>query len=144
MLLDAPLGRAAAPLPHYLWLLALILPVWVGLLAALGAYGVRWTVRSRAWLALRVSVIGLVLLTAGLFLVKESEVNRSMLALFAVVSGVGLWVERGLVRALAARRRPRRAVGPRGAGGRHRRAGARGSSRLSSSTPRPAGWCGAA
>ena len=69
-LLDEPLGRAAAPLGHYLWLLAPIVVVWVGLLAAFGAYGVRWTVRSRAWLALRVSAIGFVLLTAGLFLAR--------------------------------------------------------------------------
>jgi exopolysaccharide biosynthesis polyprenyl glycosylphosphotransferase len=99
VLLDEPLGRAAAPLGRYLWLLALIVPVWVGLLAAHGAYGVRWTVRSRARLTLSVSVIGLVLLTAGLFLVKESEVNRSVLALFAAVSALGLWIERGLVHA---------------------------------------------
>ncbi len=99
VLLDQPLGRAAAPLGHYLWLLALILPVWVGLLAAQGAYGVRWTVRSRAGLVLGVCAIGLVLVTATLFLMKESEVNRSVLALFAAVSALGLWVERGLVHA---------------------------------------------
>jgi exopolysaccharide biosynthesis polyprenyl glycosylphosphotransferase len=97
VLLDEPLGRVAAPFGHYLWLLAPIFPVWLGLLAVFGAYGVRWTVRSRAWLVLRVSVIGLLLLTAGLFLVQLSDVNRSMLALFASVSAVGLWVERGLV-----------------------------------------------
>ena len=99
VLLDQPLGRAVGPLQHYLWLLELILPMWVGLLAALGAYGVGWTVHSRAWLVVRVGAIGLVLLTAGLFLVKESEVNRSVLALFAAVSALGLWVERGLVAA---------------------------------------------
>ncbi|HEV8437202.1 MAG TPA: sugar transferase [Methylomirabilota bacterium] len=99
VLLDEPLGRRAAPLGRYLWLLQLILPVWIGLLAALGAYGVRWTTRSRAWLILRVSAVGLVLVTAGLFLVKESEVNRSVLALFAAVSAVALWSERGLIHA---------------------------------------------
>ena len=99
ILLDRPLGRATGPLPYYLWLLELILPVWVGLLAAFGAYGVRWTVHSRAWLVSRVAVVGVVLLTAALFLVKESEVNRSVLALFATVSAVGLWFERGLVAA---------------------------------------------
>jgi exopolysaccharide biosynthesis polyprenyl glycosylphosphotransferase len=97
VLLDAPLGRPAAPLRHYLWLLAPIFTVWLGLLAAFGAYGVRWTVRSRAWLLLRVSGIGLVLLMAGLFLVQTSEVNRSVLALFVVVSAGGLWAERRLV-----------------------------------------------
>jgi exopolysaccharide biosynthesis polyprenyl glycosylphosphotransferase len=105
VMLDRPLGRAASSLAHYLWLLELILPVWVGLLAALGGYGVRWTTRSRAWLMLRVSVIGLVLLTASLFLVKESEINRSVLALFAGVSGLGLWVERDLLRAWLRRAR---------------------------------------
>ncbi|HXJ81904.1 MAG TPA: sugar transferase [Candidatus Methylomirabilis sp.] len=99
VLLDVPLNRPAAPLPHYLWLLAPIIVVWVVLLASFGAYGVRWTVRSRVWLSLRVNAIGFVLLTAALFLVRESEINRSMLALFAVVGGVGLWAERGLVRA---------------------------------------------
>jgi exopolysaccharide biosynthesis polyprenyl glycosylphosphotransferase len=99
VLLDQPVGRAAGPLLHYLWLLALIVPVWVGLLATLDGYGVRWTVRSRAWLVARVSGVGVVLLTAALYVVKESEVNRSVLALFAVVSAMGLWAERGLVAA---------------------------------------------
>lgn len=99
VLLNQPLGRQAAPLGYYAWLLVPILPVWMGLLAVLGAYGVRWTVRSRAWLVLRVCTVGLVLLTAALFLVKESEVNRSVLAFFATVSAIGLWVERGLVAA---------------------------------------------
>jgi exopolysaccharide biosynthesis polyprenyl glycosylphosphotransferase len=99
VLLDRPLGRVAGPLGHYLWLVALILPVWLGLMAALGAYGMRWTVRSRAWLVVRVCVLGLVLLTAGLFLGKESGINRSMLALFAGISAVGLWAGRGLVAA---------------------------------------------
>jgi FlaA1/EpsC-like NDP-sugar epimerase len=97
--LDRPFGRAAAPLGYYLWLLYLILPVWVGLLAGLGGYGLGWTTRSRTWLILRVTAIGLILLTAGLFLVKESEINRSVLALFAAVSGVLLWGERGLIQA---------------------------------------------
>ena len=99
VLLDHPLGRAVGRFERYLWLLGLILPVWLGLLAALGAYGVRWTVRSRLVLVARVSLLGLILLTAALFLVKESEINRSVLALFAAVSAAGLWVERGLVRA---------------------------------------------
>src|SRR5262249_7389688 len=43
--------------------------------------------------------LGLMLLMAGLYLVKESEVNRSVLALFAMVSALGLWIERGLVHA---------------------------------------------
>ena len=59
-LLNQPLGRQAGPLGYYAWLLVLILPVWMGLLAVLGAYGVRWTVRSRAWLVLRVCTVGLV------------------------------------------------------------------------------------
>ena len=105
VLLNHPLGRPAARLGLYLWLLELIVPVWLGLLAALGAYGVRWTTRSRAWLILRVAAIGVLLLTAALFLVQESEVNRSLLALFAAVSAVGLWVERGLVLAWLRRAR---------------------------------------
>ena len=105
IVLDQPLGRPAAPLLNYLWLLELIVPVWLGLLAVLGAYGVRWTTRSPAWLALRVSAVGLVLLTASLFLLKDSEVNRSLLALFAGASALGLWVERGPVRAWLRRAR---------------------------------------
>jgi exopolysaccharide biosynthesis polyprenyl glycosylphosphotransferase len=103
--LNRPFGRAAAPLAYYLWLLYLILPVWVGLLAGLGGYGLGWTIRSRTWLVLRVTAIGLILLTAGLFLVKESEINRSVLALFAAVSGIALWCERGLVQARLRRAR---------------------------------------
>ena len=95
--LDGPIGRPAAPLGYYLWLLGLIVPMWVGLLAASGAYGMGWTTRSRFWLALRVSVVGLLALTAGLFLGKAEEVNRSVLLLFSGVSAVALWTERGLV-----------------------------------------------
>ncbi|MGH2607692.1 MAG: sugar transferase, partial [Tepidiformaceae bacterium] len=54
---------------------------------------------SRAWLVVRAGALGVVLLTAALFLMLESEINRSLLALFAVVSAVSLWVERGLVAA---------------------------------------------
>ena len=52
---------------YYAWLLALMVPVWTGLLAVLGAYGVMWTVRSRAWLVFRVCTLGFVLLMAALF-----------------------------------------------------------------------------
>jgi exopolysaccharide biosynthesis polyprenyl glycosylphosphotransferase len=97
VVLDRPLGRAAAPLGHYLWLLGPILSVWIGLLAAMGAYGMLWTARSRSWLIVRVSAVGFLLLTAGLFLVKESEINRSILALFVGVGAVGLWTARALV-----------------------------------------------
>ena len=95
--LDDPIGRVAAPLGHYLWLLGLIVPVWVGLLAASGAYGMGWTTRSRFWLVLRVAVVGLLAITAGLFLGKAEEVNRSVLLLFSGVSAVALWAERALV-----------------------------------------------
>jgi exopolysaccharide biosynthesis polyprenyl glycosylphosphotransferase len=106
VLLDRPLGRAAAPLAYYVWLLGLMVPMWIGLLVVLGAYGMGWTTRSRAWLALRVSTIGFIAVTAVLFLVKAEEVNRSVLALFAGVSGAGLWAERALI--LAWLRRARR------------------------------------
>ena len=99
VLLDQPLGRAAAPMGYYAWLLVLMVPVWTGLLAVLGAYGVMWTVRSRAWLVFRVCTLGFVLLMAALFLAKESEINRSVLALFAGVSAGALWGERILVAA---------------------------------------------
>jgi exopolysaccharide biosynthesis polyprenyl glycosylphosphotransferase len=97
VLLDDWLGRAAGPLGYYLWLLGLIVPVWVALLGALGGYGLAWTTRSRAALAIGASGLGVLLLTAVLFLAKESEVNRSLLVLFAAVSGAGLWAERRLV-----------------------------------------------
>jgi exopolysaccharide biosynthesis polyprenyl glycosylphosphotransferase len=96
--LNVPIGRAAGPLGYYLWLLALIVPVWLGGVALLGGYGLTWTTRSRAGLAIGVSTLGLLVLTALLFLVQESEVNRSLLLLFTVVSGVGIWAARGLVR----------------------------------------------
>jgi exopolysaccharide biosynthesis polyprenyl glycosylphosphotransferase len=57
----------------------------------------QWTARSRGWLILRVSAAGFLLLTAGLFLVKESAINRSILALFVGVGAVGLWTARALV-----------------------------------------------
>jgi exopolysaccharide biosynthesis polyprenyl glycosylphosphotransferase len=108
VLLNRPLARDAGPLSHYLWLLGLIVPVWIVLLAGLGSYGLGWTTRSRAWLVARVSAIGLVLVTAALFFAQESEVNRSLLLLFAAVSAVGLWVERTLVLAWLRRRRGER------------------------------------
>ncbi len=104
VLLNRPIGRAAGPLGYYLWLLVLIVPLWLGLLALMGGYGVEWLSRSRAWLATRVSALGLVLLTAGLFLSKEGEINRSLLVLFAGLSGPGLWAERRLVQAWLRRR----------------------------------------
>jgi exopolysaccharide biosynthesis polyprenyl glycosylphosphotransferase len=99
VLLNVPLGREAGPLGYYLWLLALIVPVWLGVLALLGGYGIAWTTRSRAGLAIGVSALGLIVLTAALFFVQESEVNRSLLLLFAVLSGVGLWAGRAWLRA---------------------------------------------
>jgi exopolysaccharide biosynthesis polyprenyl glycosylphosphotransferase len=84
------------------------MPVWIILLAALGGYGLGWTTRSRAWLMARVSVVGILLVTAALFFAQESEVNRSLLLLFAGVAAVGLWVERTLVLAWLRRRRGER------------------------------------
>jgi exopolysaccharide biosynthesis polyprenyl glycosylphosphotransferase len=95
--LNRPIGRVAAPLEYYVWLLGLILPLWIGLLAASGAYGMRWTTQSRPWLMARVSAVGLLTLTAALFLAKQEEINRSMLGLFTGVSGIALWTERALV-----------------------------------------------
>ena len=108
VLLNHPLPRNVGPLPYYLWLLGLIVPVWTGLLAGLGGYGLGWTTRSRPWLVARVSAIGLLLLTAALFFVQESEINRSLLLLFAGVSAVGLGAERELVLAWLRRRRGER------------------------------------
>ena len=108
VLLNEPLAREAGPISYYLWLLGLIVPVWIVLLAGLGGYGLSWTTRSRAWLVARVSGIGLLLLTAVLFFAQESDVNRSLLLLFAGISGVGLGVERTLVLVWLRRRRGER------------------------------------
>ena len=108
VVLNNPLARDAGPLSYYLWLLGLIMPVWIGLLAAFGGYGLGWMPRSRAWLVARVGGIGVVLLTAALFLAQEKEINRSLLLLFTSVSAVGLWVERTLVLAWLRRRRGER------------------------------------
>ena len=106
--LNNPLARNAGPLAHYLWLLGLIVPVWVVLLGAFGGYGLGWMARSRAWLVARVSIIGLVLVTAALFFAQEGDINRSLLLLFTGVSVVGLWVERTLMLAWLRRRRGER------------------------------------
>jgi exopolysaccharide biosynthesis polyprenyl glycosylphosphotransferase len=108
VLLDSVLTRDAGPLSYYLWLLGLIVPAWIVLLAWLGGYGLGWTTRSRAWLVARASAIGLVLVTAALFFAQESEVNRSLLLLFTGVSAVGLAIERTLVLAWLRRRRGER------------------------------------
>src|SRR4029450_3071392 len=78
VLLDSVLTRDAGPLSHYLWLLGLIVPVWIVLLAWLGGYGLGWTTRSRAWLVARASAIGLVLVTAALFFAQGSEGKCSL------------------------------------------------------------------
>ena len=106
--LNNPLARNAGPLAHYLWLLGLIVPVWVVLLGAFGGYGLGWMARSRAWLVARVSIIGLVLVTAALFFAQEGDINRSLLLLFTGVSAMGLWVERTLMLAWLRRRRGER------------------------------------
>ena len=107
VLLNRPLDRAAGPLTHYLWLLGIIGPVWLGLLAFMGGYGVGWIAQSRTRLVARVSGIGLLLLSAALFLEPGGQqINRSLVALFAAVSGLGLWAGRGLVQAWLRRTRP--------------------------------------
>lgn len=107
VLLNRPLDRAAGPLTHYLWLLEFIVPVWLGLLASLGGYGIGWTARSRAKLCARVSGIGLLLLSAALFLEPGGQqINRSLVMLFAAVSGLGLWAERGWVQTWLRETRP--------------------------------------
>jgi hypothetical protein len=141
--LDGPIGRPAAPLGYYLWLLGLIVPMWVGLLAASGAYGMGWTTRSRFWLALRVSVVGLLALTAGLFLGKAEEVNRSVLLLFSGVSAVALWAERGLVLGWL-RHSAGASAGRASPSWWARETAPRGSSPLSCATRRRAGSCAAA
>src|SRR5262249_24744595 len=90
VVLNNPLARDAGPLSYYLWLLGLIVPVWILLLAAFGGYGLGWMTRSRAWLVARVSGIGLLLLTAALFFAQESDINRSLLLLFTGVRAVRL------------------------------------------------------
>ena len=106
VLLNRPLDRAAGPLTHYLWLLELIVPVWLGLLAFMGGYGVGWTAKSQVRLFTGVSGIGLLLLSAALFLEPGGQqINRSLVMLFAAVSGLGLWAERGLVQAWLRRTR---------------------------------------
>jgi exopolysaccharide biosynthesis polyprenyl glycosylphosphotransferase len=97
VLLNYPLPRDVGPLSYYLWLLALMVPVWIALLAALGGYDLGWTTRSRAWLLVRVSGMGLLILTAALFFAQEGEINRSLLLLFTGVSAIGLGIERSLV-----------------------------------------------
>jgi exopolysaccharide biosynthesis polyprenyl glycosylphosphotransferase len=106
VLLNVPLGRPAGPLGHYLWLLVPILPVWVTLLALRGGYGLHWTTGSRLALALWPNLAGLAILSTGLFFSQEQEVNRSLLMLFAATAALGLWMERGLVRAWRRRATP--------------------------------------
>ena len=108
VLLNDPLQWQVGPLSQYAWLLELIVPVWIALLAGLGGYGLGWTTRSHAWLMTRVSATGLLLLTTMLFFVRESEINRSLLVLFAGVSAMGLGVERAAVLAWLRRRRGER------------------------------------
>jgi exopolysaccharide biosynthesis polyprenyl glycosylphosphotransferase len=108
VLLNDPLSRDVGPFWYYAWLLGPTVPVWIALLAGLGGYGLAWTTRSRSWLMARVSGIGLLLLTAMLFFFKESEINRSLLLLFAGISAIGLAGERELVLAWLRRHRGER------------------------------------
>src|SRR5262245_8903800 len=107
-LLNEPLQWQVGPFSQYTWLLGLIVPMWIALLAGLGGYGLGWTTRSHAWLMARVGAIGLILLTTMLFFVRGSEVNRSLLLLFASISALVLAVERAMVLAWLRRRRGER------------------------------------
>ena len=143
--LNRPIGRAAGPLAHYLWLLGLIVPVWVGLLAVIRRLRRPLDDAARGpGSIVRVSGVGLLLLTAGLFLVKGSEVNRSVLVLFAGVSGVGLWAERALVLAWLRRSRAAASAGRAWPWSWARETARAASSPPSGATRRRAGWCAAA
>jgi len=94
------LPRVAGPVVHYLWLLAPLVGLWLGLLALRGGYGLRWL--SDSWALARlvggVSAAGLLLAAGLLFFFQQEEVNRTLLLFFAGLSAVGLWAERRLVR----------------------------------------------
>jgi exopolysaccharide biosynthesis polyprenyl glycosylphosphotransferase len=106
VLLSGLLGRETpTPLFVNLWLLGLVWPVWLALMALLGGYGVRWLDRSLWGLTLRVSGLGLLILTTALFLAREQAIYRSLLVLCAVASAPGLWAERRLVQVWLRRRR---------------------------------------
>jgi exopolysaccharide biosynthesis polyprenyl glycosylphosphotransferase len=102
--LNQALLLPAGPLDHYVFLLGLILPIWLGLLAAEGGYEMSWLTRSRLRLAARTSALGLLLLTATLFFTRQSEVNRSLTVLFAAVAALVLALEREVLVAWLGRR----------------------------------------
>jgi len=80
------------PLSDYLPLLAVVLPLWMLLLAAhrLTAPGEVLSLRREAFKEMRVAVIGVLILAAASYLLRLDFVSRPFLLLFGLINGVVL------------------------------------------------------
>jgi exopolysaccharide biosynthesis polyprenyl glycosylphosphotransferase len=80
------------PLSDYLPLLAVVLPLWMLLLAAhrLTAPGEVLSLRREAFKEMRVAVIGVLVLAAASYLLRLDFVSRPFLLLFGLINGVVL------------------------------------------------------
>jgi exopolysaccharide biosynthesis polyprenyl glycosylphosphotransferase len=80
------------PLSDYLPLLAVVLPLWMLLLAAhrLAAPGEVLSLRREAFKEMRVAVIGVLVLAAASYLLRLDFISRPFLLLFGLINGVVL------------------------------------------------------
>ena len=91
------------PLSDYLPLLAVVLPLWMLLLAAhrLAAPGEVLSLRREAFKEMRVAVIGVLVLAAAGYLLRLDFISRPFLLLFGLINGVVLAGARVLERRTA-------------------------------------------
>ena len=95
------------PLADYLPLLAVVLPLWMLLLAAhrLAAPGEVLSLRREAFKEVRVALLGVLVIAAAGYLLRLEFISRPFLLLFGVINGVVLAAARILERRTALGRR---------------------------------------
>ncbi|MBI4004255.1 MAG: sugar transferase [Candidatus Omnitrophica bacterium] len=102
-LLDLIPGREAIgelyPLDRYLWLLLIILPLWIGILYALGGYRElrNKSYRQIAAVVLKACALGLLFFGSFVFVLKLHYVSRLFMGMFFLLSFLLLAYERTVV-----------------------------------------------
>jgi exopolysaccharide biosynthesis polyprenyl glycosylphosphotransferase len=84
--------EALHPLSDYVWLLAITLPLWIGMLQLMGAYHElrNKSVRQIAWALLKGCTLSVVFFGAIVFLLKLSFVSRTFVTMFFLLSFIFL------------------------------------------------------
>lgn len=94
------------PVSEYLWLLAVVLPIWLVLARANALTQVNSyrTPQRVLFLTVKVQVLGALVLLSALYLLRAVEVSRLLVQTFLAVSTAALFVERLAVRHALRRR----------------------------------------